>query len=106
MAELIAAILAPAIRALEASVTRPEREALVDWAQSTPVNATRQTTERTVRSTFLRDTSAEKCAPLDEARPLYFGTTCAIDGPTYPWRVFAKSDSSPERLSSMPTFDA
>src|SRR5262249_39093961 len=52
VAELMAATLAPAILALEASVTPPEREAFVDWAQSTPVNATWQATTRNDRSTF------------------------------------------------------
>src|SRR6266852_3892134 len=38
----MAAILAPAIRALEGSVMRPAREALVDWARESAGNQTRR----------------------------------------------------------------
>src|SRR6266446_595254 len=38
----MAAILAPAIRALDGSVMRPVREALVDWARESAGNETRR----------------------------------------------------------------
>ena len=48
MVALMAATLASTITALEGSVTRPVREAFVDWARRAEVNEARESSRRAV----------------------------------------------------------
>jgi hypothetical protein len=79
VAELIATTLAPTIRALEGSVTRPLRDALVDCAHNAPVNSGNVSAASSIRGTSPPATELQKSALFPKGGPLYFGIAFASD---------------------------